>query len=576
MLTVQLPLAAQETVQHSATTIAAVDSAASRRAFDYFYLQALSMKEQERYDEAYDLFEHCLSLSPESPAIYYELYWMYAYLGRQKEAVDMIQRAVEGDPENYWYSKVLASAYEEEGMRDKAILLYEKMCRQFSSRIELYYYLSAMYAEDAQYDKAIEALNNIERIEGRSEQVTLQKYRIYMLMQQKELAVSELKALVDEYPDDMRMKVFLGDTYLRFGDSEKALTIYREVLDYDSDNAYAQISLAEYYREQGNDSLFTFNMERLLTNEKFAGEERAATIVKYVGYKERTDTSGYNLSLFARLMELPFGQAETAEIYANYLLMKEVGEDSVAPVLKRLLHYEPENSFAQLQLLNYAIKRNDYAEVVMRCDTAILYNPEILELYYYRGVSYYHMKRPHDAISSFEKGLQMRTDEHEPEMLSEIFGIVGDTYHEIGNMQACMEAYDTALVYNNNNMSVLNNYAYYLSVEGISLERAEEMSLRTIKAEPENTVYIDTYMWILFKLGRYDEARAYAEKLVTLEKEEIGSVELHHCGDIYARCGDMEAALDFWKRAQEKGDTSKILKKKIKKRKYISDEKNKR
>ena len=85
MLTVQLPLAAQETVQQSASTIAAVDSAASRRAFDYFYLQALSMKEQERYDEAYDLFEHCLSLSPESPAIYYELYWMYAYLGRQKE-----------------------------------------------------------------------------------------------------------------------------------------------------------------------------------------------------------------------------------------------------------------------------------------------------------------------------------------------------------------------------------------------------------------------------------------------------------------------------------------------------------
>lgn len=550
------------------------DSVSVARTFDYFYLQALSLKEQERYDEAFCLFEHCLTLQPDAAAVLYELSAIYSYLGRKEETIDMMKRAVSCDPDNYWYRQVLANAYDNDGRRNEAIAVYEQMARDFRSHSELYFMLASMYADEGKYAESVKALDAVERIEGKSEQITLQKYRLYMLMQNKDAALVELKSLVDEYPDDSRLRVFLGNAHHGLGDKKQAFEIYRSVLDEDSCNADAQLSLANLYLDEGNDSLFTVYMEKLLMNERYSGEERVPMLVKFVSYKDRNDTIGYSHSLFKRLMKLPFRQAETAEVYANYMQMKGVGEDSIAPVLETILEFEPENNFAQLQLLGYAIKRNDYAEVISRCDTAILYNPEILELYYYRGIACYHEGRSEDAIVSFEKGLEMRTPEHENALISDIYALIGDTYHELGNIDACIQAYDSALVYEASNISVLNNYAYYLALAGMQLERAEEMSLLTIKAEPENNTYIDTYMWILFLLERYDEAKAYAVKLLS-SGGDISAVEHHHCGDIYAKCGETELAVEQWMLAQEKGDNSKILAKKIKKRKYISDEKKK-
>ena len=132
-----------------------------------------------------------------------------------------------------------------------------------------------------------------------------------------------------------------------------------------------------------------------------------------------------------------------------------------------------------------------------------------------------------------------------------------------------MEAYDSALVYNPSEITVLNNYAYYLALEGKDLERALSMSAKTLEQEPDNAIYLDTYAWLLFCMERYEEAKAYAEKLIQVNAD-MSAVEYHHCGDIFAKCGDMDRAVEYWEKALEQGDTSKVLKKKIKKRKYYS------
>ena len=105
------------------------DSIARARAFDYFYIQAISLREAERYDEAFDMLEHCLSLQPASPIVQYELYSMYSYLGRKDEALRMIENASAGDPGNYWYRTMLADAYYEGGNRSKALEVYEAMAK---------------------------------------------------------------------------------------------------------------------------------------------------------------------------------------------------------------------------------------------------------------------------------------------------------------------------------------------------------------------------------------------------------------------------------------------------------------
>ena len=150
--------------------------------------------------------------------------------------------------------------------------------------------------------------------------------------------------------------------------------------------------------------------------------------------------------------------------------------------------------------------------------------------------------------------------------------------HQKGMEQEAFAAYDSCLVWKEDNIGCLNNYAYYLSEKGIRLDEAERMSFLTIKAEPKNATYLDTYAWILFMQKRYDEARKYID--LTLENDDdTSAVLLEHAGDIYFHAGEKEKAVDFWQQALErasddseiKGDRQQILIRKIKLKKYVKE-----
>ncbi len=559
-----------------AVTGADDDSIARQRRFEYFYMQALAMREQGELASAFEMLEHCRAVYPCSPSVLYELTPFYITLGRKDYAMELMQSAIKSEPDNFWYYHALAALYQETGRIEDAINLYDSMTKRFSSHSEIYIYLAELYDNSGQYLRAIETLDNLEKTEGKSEALSQQKFRLYMLLQDEENSLRELRELADEYPEDLSYRVALGDVYLRFGDTDSAYSIYMDVLAEDSDNLLAQSSLVDYYIAVEEEELYIKSMEQFLMNEKLDGESRVRTLVGYVKSRQNSDSTGYCIDLFERLMKLPYGQAEVADVYAGFLISNNSSEERVVPVLKRLLQLEPENYLAQMQLLRYAIDHRNFEEIVSRCDSAILYNPELLALYYYRGIACYNLRRSAEALETYREGLEKRSDDTDPSLISDVFTLIGDTEHELGHMRGCYEAYDSALVYDNDNIAVLNNYAYFLSLESCDLERAFEMSHKTVQAEPDNVTYIDTYAWILFCLERYEEARAYAEKLISLSSDEdINAVLCSHIGDIYAKCGDVEKAVQYWTMAQKLGDESKILKLKIKKRKYIPDEKNK-
>lgn len=571
MTAIILPTTAlsQQTSTHGNDTIS------RRRAFDYCYLQALALKEQGQHDAAFEMFEHCHSLDPSSPAILFELSFYYMFLGKKGEALAMMKRAVNMEPGNFWYRQILATAYENNGERDNAIAIYESMAKDFPSNSEIHLILSGHYAEQEEYEKAIAALNDYERKEGKSEQISMQKFEISMMMHDSTKAIAEVAKLSADNPDNPKYKVLLGDAYQYNGNMPRAYQIYQEVLSQEPTNIDAQLAMVNYNRMQNNDTLYKASLDTLLMNRRMSSSARSEILVKVISEIEKNGgDSIYITDLCERLISLPGNQLPTMTVYAQYLGMKNAPEEQVTPLLQKILRIEPENRMAQLQLLNYAILRSDYDDIIARADTAILYNPEMLRLYYFRGIAAYKKGNPEEAVKTYRLGIQKRSEETDTRIISEMFTLIGDTEHELGNMQATFEAYDSALIYDPRNIVVLNNYAYFLSLEERDLQRAEEMSYRTIKEEPENPIYIDTYMWILFKQKRYEEACAYAEKLMTSD-EEMNAVEYVHCGDIFAMCGDMERALDCWLEAEKKGDDSKILKRKIKKKKYIPDGKKK-
>ena len=560
--------AVRKTVQGA--TVPALTEAEARR-HDYYFLEATCQREMENHADALALYEHCLSINPQSAAVMYELAQYYAFLQQPERSRALLEKTVELQPDNFWYRQTLGAYYRSINEIDKAIALYEEMSNQFPARGELLMMLMDLYAQQKDYPNLIKTLDRLEVKEGKSEQLSMEKYRIYMQMEDKENAFREMENLSKEYPNDMRYRVMLGDCYLDNGRADEAFAIFETALAEDPENAQAQLSMVSYYERMGQDSLARIQQEAVLMNRKLASGVKVEMMRHIILQNEQAgkDSTGI-LQLFDRLLAQPQEDAGMASLCYGYMQHRQMDDAQTVPVLERILEMEPDNIVARYNLLMVAVREDDYAKAVRICEPAIQYNPEELAFYYYLGISYFRTERNPDALAVLKKGVGQVTPESDKKLVSDFYTFIGDLHHSMGQQAECYVAYDSALVYNPDNIGVLNNYAYFLSLDRENLDKAEEMSFRTVKAEPKNDTYLDTYAWILFEKGRYTEARIYIDEAMKNGGEESATI-VEHCGDIYYMLGDVDKALAYWKQAATMEHESTTLEKKIRMKKYISE-----
>lgn len=539
-----------------------------QRKYDYFFLEAARLKIQKDYAAAFDLLQHCLAINPNASSALYELAQYYIYLKQVPQGQAALEKAVENDPDNYWYSQGLANLYQQQNETEKAKRLLEGMTTRFSGKLDPLYALLEIYNQEEEYDKVIGTLNRLEEKMGKNEQISMEKFRIYLQMKDNKNAFNEIESLVAEYPMDTRYQVVLGDVYLQNGKKEEAYNLYRKVLDAEPDNAMAMYSLASYYDATGQKELYQQQLDTLLLNKKVASDTKLNVMRQFIVQNEQeSKDSTLVINLFNRILEQEPDETQLPMLYSQYLLSKGMKKESL-PVLRQVLEIEPTNTAARMMLLGEAVRKEDYADVTSLCESGIEANPDMLEFYFYLAIAYNQAERTDDVITVCQKALTHVTDNSKKEVVSDFYSILGDAYHTRNLNKEAYAAYDSALVYNSSNIGALNNYAYYLSVERRDLDKAEEMSYRTVKAEPNNSTYLDTYAWILFEKGNYAEARLYIDDAMKNDGAK-SDVIVEHCGDIYYMTGDVDGALKYWKQALEMGSKSKTIRQKIQKKKFI-------
>ena len=523
-------------------------STEEQRRYEYFFLEAVRLEQQERYDEAFEMITHCLSIAPEAPSALYKVATYYFFLNRKEMALEALSKAVEGEPDNYWYKQTLASYYQTNREYDKAIAVLEEMQRLFPKHNgELLTALVGLYSHTQQYDKVVDALERLEQLMGKSEAISMEKSRNYLLMGNEEGAFGELEALAAADPENCYYRVILSSMYMEHGRMPDALPLLQEVLDDDPDNGPAKIALTQYYKQLDDTVQYRAMVDSVLMTPTVNDDTKVNMMVQLI--RDKTDST-YVMELFNRVMQQPQRTAKMGHLCVQYMLQLNQPEERVRPVLLRMLEAEPDHVQARLQLLSYAARRNDMEEVISVCSTAIDYNPEVLDFYYYKAVGLYQTGKLQEALDTYRKATAQITEESNTELISDIYAAMGDLYHMTAQPEEAYHCYDSALIYNPSNILVLNNYAYYLSEEDKELDKAEQMSLRTIKAEPNNATYLDTYAWILYKLQRYEEALTYIEQ--ALAADSVPSDVLYeHAGDICFRMGDVARAVDYWKQALE-------------------------
>lgn len=539
--------------------------------YDRFFIDAMLQRQKGNNDAAFDLLKHCVHIRPEAPEAYFFLAQYYMSLKQNDKAIECFKKAADLEPDNSTYLETLAKAYVTNDNDSLAIGTLEKIVEKETGRIDILEMLVQLYQNRADYDNTIKTLDRLETLEGKNERLTYAKSEIYSLTGDKKAAINEMKKLADQYPNDLNYRGMYGDALLMNGREKEAFDIYTGILKAEPDNYRAQLSMRAYYKQKDMAADADSMTMQLLLNKNTGDDARVYIMRQEIAESENGGGDSTKiLRLFDRMMAQPQASTDIAILYATYMSLKKMPQEKIEAVLEKVLAQTPDNAAARLQLVAYAWQRDDLDRVIELCKAARQYNPDEMAFYYYEGMAHFRKDDNDSALNAFQNGISVIGEHSDPDIVSDFYAVMGDLLYEKGRAAEAYAAYDSCLQWEDDNIGCLNNYAYYLSVNGDSLDKAEKMSYRTVKAEPKNATYLDTYAWILFMQGRYAEAKIYIDQAVQNDSDS-SAVILEHAGDIHAKAGDIDGAVELWARAAAKDPANKLLARKIRQRKYIKE-----
>ena len=542
---------------------------------DHFILEGHRQMLLGNNSDAFEMFRHGLMLNPKSSVALSELSHFWQYLRQDSLSLQYMKLATQYAPDNYWNKEALVDFYVDAGKTDDAINVLEQLAKQFPEKEDVLLMLETLYKQKQDYANVVRVLDALEVKEGKSEQLSIEKFRTYVQMKDEKKAFEEMSELAAEYPNDLRYRVLLGDLYVDQGQYDEGLKVYQAVEEEDSTNIYLMSSMLNYYTKTNQDSLYQQQLNKVCTNPQLDEETRLRFLngLVFQNMQENKDPQPL-LEIFKKVLAMPQENTQILELCTRFMVTLKRPADEVKPVLNQMLDINPENNMARGLLLEYAVEANDLPEVIRISKPAVDYSIDDPVFYYYLGVAYFQTDSAQLAVKTFRKGLQKVDSKTNLQLLTNMYALMGDAYHQLGDNKHAYECYDSCLLYRPDEAMVLNNYAYYLSLEEKQLEKAEEMSRRSLEKESDNYTYIDTYAWILFKQKKYTEAKEYIDKALAIMGDDIEANDatiIEHAGDIYAKNGQKERAVEFWQQAVDLGNASVVLKKKLNKKKYINE-----
>ena len=545
-------------------------SSEQQRKYDQYFLDAILEREKGHSDAAFDLLRHCLDINPNASEAHYFLAQYYNALEADSLSLTHFKRAAELNPDNETYMETLSQVYIRQKDYKTAISVVERLYDRNKDREDLLELLFQLYQQVKDYPNAISVLERIENIDGKSERLSMAKSECYTQMGNQKAAIDEIAELAKQYPNDLNYQGLYGDMLMMNGEEEQALEVFHQVLKEEPENSRTLMALRNYYQAKEDTLKADSLLERLLLSRNAQQENKVYLIRQEIMASEANGGDSTKvLSLFKKMNTL-HPDADMLILQATYMDLKKMPKDSINSVLEQVLDIAPDNSAARLQLVANAWEAEDMNRIIDLCQAARQYNPDEMAFYYYQGIAYYKQEQLDEALSAFQNGIGVIHENSNPRIVSDFYAVMGDILHQKGLAEEAYAAYDSCLQWKEDNIGCLNNYAYYLSEEGVQLDKAEQMSYKTIKAEPKNATYLDTYAWILFMQQRYSEARIYIDQALQNKDDSVdNSVILEHAGDIYSFCQQPDQALTYWQDALKTSPENQVLIRKIKLKKYV-------
>ena len=476
----------------------------------------------------------------------------------KKRAVESAKRAYLSDTTNRYYLEDYGNALIENAEYETATPIFEKIVLK-SSEPNDFRILALLLGQKGRMTEAVAVLDTADVRFGRIP--ALGKMRQFYLLKMGQTLAAEADAQKDvrDAPYLAENHISLAKIYAASKRDSLALVSFQKAIAIDSLAVEPWLELCEYYGERGDVSSYLSAVLHLFKNEKFPLKYK---LDEWKRLAENTKDYRQFYSFYDRIIkQLYILHPENREVANQYILhLVNSGETKEALRLcKRFLDLNAPKieDFSRIIQIENHLARPDsvdhYAKLALKAF------PKNLDLIQLRSNIAYMNKDYDGAIELLNEALKVTKNDT---LRSEIWGGIGDIEHNQKRVKQAYKAYDKALRLYGDNASVLNNYAYFLSLEKRDLERALKMAIRANEVSANNATFLDTKAWVLYTLGRYAEAKKVMQLALSLNRSKSYEYMLHY-GDILHALGEEFMAKTYWRKALELGADAKEVEKRF-------------
>lgn len=488
------------------------------------------------------LYNACIDKYPERAAPYYQLSNIYLSFQDIKKAKFYGRMAVQIDDTNRWYLLNLANIYQFENNIDSVIYLYEKVVL-ISNNPEYKYNLSVFYSKKGDAKNSMRLVRELEQDLPDAREILILKYRNYNALHMTDSAVRQLETLIKLFPDDIENYGLLAEYLSEINRFKYAGEVYQSLLAIEPDNGLANISYGDFFLKQSMKDSALYYYKRGFYADDIMLEDKANIVYGYLYNPGAMASDSVFIKelisvLKAKYPDDPRPFALSSDYFIKIKDYKSALKDLRIAIDNNAQQYV---IFEQYVMISNFV--GEYKNVLEISEIALSKFPKEINLYIYSAYSYFQLADYSEVISICDSGLLVAGNDQKASI--QLQSLKADSYRNLGQNEVSDSLFESILQVDPQNLMIRNNYAYYLSVRGVNLDRAEELSRLTIQKEPKNATYLDTYAWILFKRGNVKEALKYLEVAIKFGAHNNSEV-LDHYGDVLLENGQCKNAIEAW------------------------------
>ena len=506
------------------------------------------------YDAALGVLKPLVDSMPENDAAWYYMGMSYYAKKDAEMAEHCLRKAVSLDEGNFWYRYRLAGLYAATSRPDQTIAIYEGLLGDFPKKSDLYYDLVELYAAQGMNDKALKVLEEIETVFGMTEAIAMFRFNLLLRLDRQKDAYKSLEEYNSRYSSPYVL-VTLAEYELSSYNDSTALAYYNEALELAPDYSPALLGKAETYRMTRKYNDYFPVLEKFVTNPSDRPEAKTDYLMAVVQKSDPKFLRSFMPqmdSIMTRTLETHPLDSGVLNLAGTYYIA--TGRMKMA---KNYFHTNaiahPSSLDASVRLVEYLMYVEDWDDLSKEGRKAYMRFPKELAFLEMAVVGDYNREDFDGVLEACETVLKCAPADSAKTLRA--WSTIADVYSFRKDMKKAYAAYDKALKINPDYVYVLNNYAYFLSMEGkkSKLKKAEKMSRKTIEAEPDNATYLDTYGWILYLSGKPEEAKTHFKRAMLYGGKDSVVIMDHYAEVLYA-LGEYDRAFVYWTNALQKNN----------------------